>query len=192
MRIILEDIPDDADIVINGNHYNKEVTPSTALTATDVFKVYEGTQEWNGIIRTIQEWFYGAMSKTPWCATSLCWVLAQLGLREYTLRGKSDNVFDLNTRLADAVANDRCDTIGINNIKYGDIIIFSWSTPFSISAAKHVACAIKNNGNTVTCIGGNQSDSISVAEYSIDKIHAVYRPHYHKATLKNLEDLPSA
>lgn len=192
MRIILEDIPDDAEIVINGKIYNKEVTQPKYLTVTDVFMHYQGAQEWDGIIQSIQKWFYGTMAKTSWCATSMCWALAQLGLRQYTLQGKSDNVFALNARLRDAVSHDRCTEKKIEDIKYGDIIIFSWDGDFRPDSSKHVTSAIDRYGGKVKCIGGNQSNGINLAIYDTDKIYAVYRPHYAQGTLKSLEDLPSA
>lgn len=192
MRIILEDILEDAEIVINGTVYNKEETHPNFFTVADVFMHYQGTQEWDGIIPTIQKWFYGSMVKTAWCATSMCWVLAQLGLRQYTLQGKSDNVFNLNTRLRDAVSHGRCDEKKIEDIKYGDIIIFSWDGNFRPDSSKHVTSAIKLDGDHIKCIGGNQSNGINVASYDIHKIYAVYRPHYEQGTLKSLEDLPSA
>lgn len=192
MRIILEDIPEDAEIVINGCVYNKEETHPKYFTVTDVFMHYQGTQEWDGIIQTIQKWFYGSMIKAPWCATSLCWALAQLGLREYTLKGKSDNVYDLNERLRNAVSHGRCDEKKIEDIKYGDILIFSWDGDFKPNSSKHVSSAVKADGCYVKCIGGNQSDGIKVAAYDMNKIYAVYRPHYERGTLKSLEDLPSA
>lgn len=192
MRIILEDIPEDAEIVINGALYNEEETPPKYFTVTDVFMHYQGTQEWNGIIPTIQKWFYGSMIKEPWCATSMCWALAQLGLREYTLKGKSDNVFNLNQRLRDAVSHGRCHAEKIDNIKRGDIIIFSWDGNFNLTSNKHITSAIKLEGDVVKCIGGNQSNGINITSYDTHKIYAVYRPHYEQGSLKSLEDLPSA
>lgn len=192
MRIILEDIPDDVEIVINGSAYNKEENRPKYFTVTDVFMHYQGVQEWDGIIPIIQKWFYGSMIKAPWCATSMCWALAQLGLREYTLKGKSENVYDLNERLKDAVSHGRCDEKKIDDIRYGDIIIFSWDGDFKPTSSKHVAGVIKLNGKNIKCIGGNQSDGINIADYDTHKIYAVYRPHYEQGTLKSLEDLPSA
>ena len=48
-------------------------------TITDAFEPYIGTVEYNGIVKTIQEWFYGDLVKASWCATSCSFFADQVG-----------------------------------------------------------------------------------------------------------------
>lgn len=163
------------------------------LTLADVFYHYDGTREYDGIVAVIQRWYYGFLIKEPWCATSLCWALAQLGLREYTLKGKMENVYFLNKALHEAVMDKRCESVTSEELQYGDIVILNFSSIFSSTASKHVTVFDRwETTEKFAGIGGNQDDSICVKAYSKNNIYACYRPHYFKGTLKKLGDLPDA
>lgn len=165
---------------------------SDVITLADVLDVYEGTREYQGIVEVIQKWYYGYVSKTAWCATAVCWALAQLGLRAYTLNGKTDNVYQLNTLLKASASKGKCKLISDPlEYKRGDIVILCFDSVFNVNASKHVT--IFNRpliGNKFEGIGGNQSDSIRYSNYDMNNIIAVYRPDYEMGTLETIETLP--
>lgn len=49
---------------------------------------HRGDTEYNGFVATIQKWFYGSMVQASWCATTISYLLAQVGLGDI----KSENV----------------------------------------------------------------------------------------------------
>lgn len=177
-------------VLIDGIEYVPSDTP-TLLTLADVMKVYEGAEEYTGVVAAAQKWYYGYVSKTAWCATFLCWCLAQMGLREYTLGGKAENVYVLNDMLSQAAAKGKVKKIDTGQGERGDIIIYSWSEPFSTTSSKHVGViAGAREGLLYPTIGGNQDDMIKVIKYHLQYVKAIYRPDYTVSSLKSLSDLP--
>lgn len=191
MEITINGIsPNDCKITINGIDY-KPVTEPDYFTVSDVYYHYLGTKEYDGIIATIQRWYYGTLVKDSWCATSMSWALAQLGLREYTLKGKYENVYLMNNALSQGVSDNRCERVNVNDLRYGDILIFCWDDNFSLTAGKHITSYVERyDSNYVKCIGGNQNDGIFEKNYPINKIVTGYRPRYDLGTLKKLSLLP--
>lgn len=178
-------------------NYMEEVltteTKPTYYTVADVFKRYEGTREYDGIVAIIQQWFYGSVIESPWCATSMCWALAQLGLRAYTIGGKYENVYDLKQALSRGVSIGQCQSVSIYNMEYGDIVILNFDGNFSPTSSKHVTSFVEyKKDGWFSAIGGNQDDSIKFKDYNQENIVAVYRPQYSKGTLKNIDTLPKA
>lgn len=171
---------------------NADEEISEEITLADVLDVYEGTREYEGIVDTIQKWYYGYLSKTAWCATTICWALAQLGLRVYTLNGKTDNVYQLNTLLNASAKKGNCKIISKPaECKRGDIVILCFDSVFNLTASKHVTVFNRPLiGNKFEGIGGNQSDSIRYSNYDMNNIIAVYRPDYEMGTLETVETLP--
>lgn len=162
------------------------------ITLADVLDVYEGTREYEGIVEIIQKWYYGYLSQTAWCATTICWALAQLGLRVYTLNGNTDNVYQLDILLKASAKKGNCKLI-LNPAEYkrGDIVILCFDSVFNLTASKHVTVFNRPLiGNKFEGIGGNQSDSIRYSNYDMSNIIAVYRPYYDMGTLETIETLP--
>lgn len=63
-------------------------------TITDCFEPYIGTKEYNGIVKTMIEWYYGHFAKVAWCAISCSYMANQLGISDQ-FGGKNDNVYHL-------------------------------------------------------------------------------------------------
>lgn len=161
------------------------------LTLADVFLKYEGTQEYNGIVKTIQTWFYGHEVKDAWCCTALEWGLAQLGLFQYTLnRKKEDNVYDLYLLLENAVENEKIDKV--YSPQKGDIVVLCWNKEFNRESHKHITAVLSESAWGIECIGGNQNNGFNREVYSPDAVISYYRPHYDKETITDIRRLPNA
>ena len=52
---------------------------------------YVGTVEYEGIVKTIQEWYYGSLVKAAWCATAISYFADRNGLPVT----KAENVLNL-------------------------------------------------------------------------------------------------
>lgn len=192
MRLKFEDAPEELEIWVD----DTRVYPTESkeyFTLADVLEHYEGIREYEGIVAVMQNWYYGYVRKTAWCAVTICWGLAQLGLRNYTLEGKSDNVYQLDTMLEVACEKGHCKRIdNFKDLKRGDIVVFNFSPTFTPTSKKHVSVFGSNDGAYLRCIGGNQSDQIKYSNYRVVDAVSAYRPHYQNGSLKRLEDLPSA
>lgn len=177
-------------VLIDGIEYvPAENTP--LLTLADVMEVYEGTKEYTGVVAAAQKWYYGYVSETSWCATFLCWCLAQMGIRAYTLDGRAENVYILNELLIQAAAKDKVKQIDPKQGERGDIIIYGWSEPFSTTSSKHVGVISgPREGSLYPTIGGNQDNMIKVTKYHIQYVKGIYRPDYSVSSLKSLSSLP--
>lgn len=171
------------EVIIDGVRYVPEVNKAH-LTVTDIFEKYLGTKEYDGVVATIQKWYYGSLVKASWCATSLSWCLAQLGIMKVTIGTKEENVYNFKVKL-DKIGS--ATPINVNaDLQRGDILIFLWSGKFSTTASKHITSCYEFTDakqNNIKCLGGNQSDSISIQTYDRSKLYAVYRPSYDKNTI---------
>lgn len=182
--------PADVNITINGVDYVPVYIPDY-FTVADVFYHYAGVKEYDGIVAVIQKWYYGSLVKDSWCATAMSWALAQLGLRDYTLKGKFENVYLMNQALMKACSDGRCEQIPTGCYHYGDIIVLSFDDGFSITSNKHITSFVDwDGGLKIKCIGGNQNDGIFEKSYFVKDIVQAYRPNYYKGTLKKLANLP--
>lgn len=181
------------DIDLFPSESNPSVTrPKRPITVTDVFEHYNGEHEYEGIIARIQTWYYGKVLKTPWCATSMCWAIAQIGLLQYTIQKSTENVYILKERLDKAVYEGKAWVVSDkNSLERGDIIIFNWSGRFSTTSSKHVSSFVRllSDGSLV-CIGGNQQNAIRECSYSWDKVVCAYRLDYSASGVKDLSHLP--
>lgn len=178
------------EVMINGIRYVPEET-RPALTLADVMEHYEGTKEYDGIVATVQKWYYGSLVKAPWCATFLCWCLAQMGLRDYTLGGKTDNVFTLYHMLEKSVKAGTCEKVQLVSMRRGDIVIFKWENDFHETSSKHVGVIAYDDTHAAYTIGGNQDNCICTKPYAYSNIVGIYRPHYGNSSLKSVRDLPN-
>lgn len=174
------------DVIIDGVKYVPVEEVKKNLTVTDIFEKYLGTKEYEGIVGTIQKWYYGSLVKASWCATSMSWCLGQLGIMKVTIGTKEENVYNFNAKLKNVGSATPIPTDA--TLQRGDILIFLWSGKFSTTASKHITSCYEtcNVGqNNIKCLGGNQSDSISIQTYDRSKLYAVYRPDYSRNTIKS-------
>ena len=162
--------------------YNEETPETKGEKLYKLFKQFEGTKEYDGIVAQIQRWYYGSLVEASWCATAVSYFADQLGLPI-----KAENVNLMRCRCEALSAGgtgkywDRR-TSGLPDvIRKGDILFWLWSgDQMTITSSKHVGvCAadkVAIQSAVVPCIGGNQDDKICVKNYDTRKLYAVYRP----------------
>lgn len=148
------------------------------MTLADMFEPYIGVTEWNGIVRTIQEWYYGGLVKASWCATSVSYFANQMGIL-MQLGGKNENVNQMRLSCAGSGYGTYFDNPP-SQLRRGDILFWLWSgSVMSNSSNKHVGVCYDDTTDTIIpCIGGNQSDMICVQNYRRSALYAVFRPTY--------------
>ena len=162
--------------------YNEDVPETKGEKLYKLFKQFEGTKEYDGIVAQIQEWYYGSLVKASWCATAVSYFMDQLGIP-----AKAENVNDLRIKCANLTSNGKgyywCrNELGLPSIiKKGDILFWLWSGDTMTNASsKHVGvCAAEKvaiQSAVVPCIGGNQDNKICIKNYDTRKLYAVYRP----------------
>ena len=124
---------------------------------------WRGAHEWDNIVSGIQTWFYGYVSKTSWCATTMSYLLTAVGIPV-----KLENVLRLyNFAKKSGAGNFYTKDELPKNIKRGDILFFLWSKDtMTATSSKHVTmCEQDTDGEMILCIGGNQSDGSNAARY---------------------------
>ena len=161
--------------------YDDEIPETKGEKLYKLFKQFEGTKEYDGIVAQIQQWYYGSLVKTPWCATALSYFMDQLGVSL-----KAENVNDLRLKCKNLAEihktgkyYDRTGNGLPNTIRRGDILFWLWSGDRMTNlSSKHVGvCANNTNIDSIVvpCIGGNQDDKICVRHYDTRRLYAVYR-----------------
>lgn len=159
-------------------------------TVSDLFEPYIGTKEYNGIVATIQRWFYRCedIVRASWCATSMSYFLNELGLLS-KIGKRQENVYQMMKMCESAAKNGvgtfyyRNDIPQNFNILRGTIIfMLNSDPPMTETSSKHVTSMYENtkwkgSGNWKG-LGGNQSDMIRVSQYTQAKIYAIYIPPY--------------
>jgi hypothetical protein len=95
----------------------------------------------------------GASAKEPWCAAFVCWTIQQSGLFDDAIRPKNANAFGFDDwAKQEKVRNRVAVYYKPNDIKPGDIVVFSWS---------HVGVAIEPSvGNNFKSVEGNTGAGI--------------------------------
>lgn len=138
---------------------------------------WEGAREWDSIVSGIQTWFYGCMSKTSWCATTMSYLLTAAGIP--TRRENVKDLYDFAKKSGVGQFFTNGDIkIGLpKTIKRGDILFFLWSgDTMTETSRKHVTmCKEDTYGDMILCIGGNQSDGINPARYDRKYLYGVWR-----------------
>lgn len=138
---------------------------------------WKGAHEWDNIVSGIQTWYYGYMSKTSWCSTTISFLLTAAGIpiRRENVKtlydfGKSSGVGLFYTH--NDIKNGMPGTI-----KRGDILFFLWEgDKMETTSKKHVTmCEQDTDGETILCIGGNQSDGINPTRYDRRYLYGVWR-----------------
>lgn len=154
------------------------VPEGSMTTIVDEFNKYIGTVEYNGIVATIQTWFYGTLVKDAWCATSTSYFANVAGILDQ-LGGKNEGVYEMMNACRALHKTDGrfWDYPNIpRDLKKHDIIFFKRS------GMSHVAHLWKDQTytgtGTINVLGGNQSDMICKKDYKQIGIQAVYRPKY--------------
>ena len=158
-------------------------------TVTDLFEEHKGTKEYNGIVRTMIEWYYdGAFVKVSWCAISMSYMLNKLGLLS-KIGTKKDNVYNLMIECEKAAKK------GVGKFYYKDkipsgykvkrgtvIFILKSDPPMTVTSSKHVTSAYADftyaGKGYFNSLGGNQSDYIKESQYTQKSIYAIYEPPY--------------
>ena len=146
-----------------------------------LFKQFEGTEEYDGIVAQIQKWYYGSLIMASWCATAVSYFADQL---EVPIKAENVNImrWKCETLAASGTGTyyDRRTTGLPEVIHKGDILFWLWSgDTMTNTSSKHVGvCAAENvaiQSAVVPCIGGNQDNKICVKNYDTRKLYAVYR-----------------
>lgn len=154
---------------------NKASVPgkSRGVQMVEQLERWKGAHEWDSIVSGIQTWYYGYMSKTSWCSTTISFLLTGAGVpvRRENVKalcdfGKSSGVGRFYTK------NELPKTI-----KRGDIMFFLWSgDTMTETSRKHVTmCEQDTDGEMILCIGGNQSNGINPARYDRKYLYGVWR-----------------
>ena len=158
-------------------------------TITDCFEPYIGTKEYNGIVKTMIEWYYGHFAKVAWCAISCSYMANQLGISDQ-FGGKNDNVYHL---MKQTEAANKKTGKGLfkytSKIQKGTVIkrgtvlfLLKSAPPMTAVSSKHVTTAYKDFTYTgsgwIQTLGGNQSDYIRIANYPQKYIYAIFEPEY--------------
>lgn len=148
-----------------------------ALNIVDFLARYKGAKEYEGVVATIQKWYYGSLVKAPWCATCMSWVFNQLGIPV----DKAENVYTLMRNCQYAATQGHGTFYGrseLPELKKGDVCFLLFTgTTMTTTSKKHVTAFIaRPSAERIRCIGGNQSDKIQVTDYASSTLYAVYRP----------------
>lgn len=144
----------------------------------DFLAQYEGAKEYDGVVATIQKWYYGSLVKAPWCATCMSWAFSKLGIPV----DKAENVYTLMRNCQYAATQGHGTFYSKSELppelNRGDVCFLLFSgTTMTTTSSKHVTAYIKDAGaNSIHCIGGNQSDGIFTKTYNRSSLYAVYRP----------------
>ena len=148
-----------------------------ALNIVDFLARYKGAKEYDGVVATIQKWYYGSLVKAPWCATCMSWVFNQLGIPV----DKAENVYTLMRNCQYAATQGHGTFYGrseLPELEKGDVcfLLFTGTTMTTTSKKRVTALIARPSAERIRCIGGNQSDKIQVTDYASSTLYAVYRP----------------
>ena len=136
-----------------------------------ILEEHRGDVEYKGFVSTIQKWFYGSLVKASWCATTISYLLARVGLRDI----KADNVKTLLDKISASgkfeLLDKTCD------VERGDILFWLWSGDvMTTSSSKHVGLAAHpSKSSTIYCLGGNQKDKICTLAYDRKYLYCIAR-----------------
>lgn len=147
-------------------------------TIIDEFEKYIGVHEYEGIVATIQRWYYGSVVRDAWCATSTSYFANVVGVLDQ-LGGKQESVYTMMNNTKRLHQNDGRFFEYPNiptQLRKHDVIFFQRN---GISHVAH-CCedTVYSGTGMIKVIGGNQSDMICRKEYKQNGIQAVYRIKY--------------
>lgn len=151
----------------------------------DVAKEYLGLKEYPGakhnptIVQFAETVGHGWVQddETPWCASFVGACLAQAGLQGTgKLNARSYLGWGEEINIADAEA--------------GDIVVFWRGSPDSWTG--HVGFYAGHGTNTVQVLGGNQGNSVSIADYPTSRLLGVRRAKQQRTSLMQSTTLGAA
>lgn len=158
----------------------EEDSTSSNLTLADCFREHRGETEFTGMVAEIQKWYYGFVSKTAWCASSVSFFANEIGILDQ-IGGKNDNVYNMMKACEKSGKGTFYSKDNIPKaLKKGDILFWLWKgDTMTASSFKHVGvCEYDTSANLIYCIGGNQKDKICTLQYDRTFLYAVFRPEY--------------
>lgn len=159
---------------------NKYATEEKKMSTTivDEFSKYIGVHEYDGIVATIQRWYYGSLVRDAWCATSTSYFANVAGILNQ-IGGKNEGVYEMMNATKKLHQRDGRFFEYPNipyNLKKHDVIFFKRN---GMSHVAHLwRDEIYTGAGTISVLGGNQSDMICKKDYKQAGIQAVYRPDY--------------
>lgn len=155
--------------------YNEDGAAAPAISKKEkmvlMLAEHRGEVEYDGFVATIQKWFYGSVVQASWCATTISYLLAQVGLEDL----KSENVKTLLDKISASgkfeLLDKTCD------VERGDILFWLWSgNIMTTSSSKHVGIAEHpSTGSIIYCLGGNQKDKICTLGYDRKHLFCIAR-----------------
>ena len=146
---------------------------SRGVQMVEQLEKWKGAHEWDNIVSGIQNWYYGYMSKTSWCSTTISFLLTAVGIP--TRRENVKALYDFAKKSGVGRVYTKNDLP--KTIKRGDVLFFLWDgDTMTEKSSKHVTmCEDDTDGETILCIGGNQSDGIKPARYDRSYLYGVWR-----------------
>lgn len=157
----------------------KATTPgkTRGVQMVEQLEKWTGAHEWDGIVSGIQTWFYGCMSKTSWCATTMSYLLTAVGIPVRRENVKALYDFGKKSGVGRFYTHNDVKTGMPGTIKRGDILFFLWTgAMMTETSSKHVTmCEDDTDGDIIICIGGNQHDGINPARYDRKYLYGVWR-----------------
>jgi len=148
-------------------------TGARQIKMLELLRTWTGAHEWDGIVSGIQKWYYGYVSKTSWCATTMSYLLTAVGINV-----KRENVASLLDYARTSNIGHVYEKSEIpKTIREGDILFFLWGGgTMTAKSSKHVTmCNMDTCAGSIHCLGGNQSDGITEQMYARNCLYAVWR-----------------
>ena len=180
IKLMIDDkVVYETDLINKDETAADDALPSYGERIFDGFDANRNVKEYDGIVGEIQKWYYGSLVKDSWCATAMCYFANKAGCLE-AIGGKHDNVYDMMNAcmVADAKGLGKFyDKQHLpERIPQYSILFWLWSgSTMTSGSSKHVGMAeFASSGDTIYCIGGNQSNKICTKAYDRDYLYAIY------------------
>lgn len=151
------------------------------MTIIEGFEKYIGVEEYDGIVATIQTWYYGKVQHSAWCATSESYFADKAGILDQ-LGGRQEGVYEMmmNCKRIHEDGNAKGTFYWYGS--FPDVIPKGAILFFQKLGVSHVSNAYEPTKYSklgwIQCLGGNQNDSICVKRYSMAAIQAIFIPDY--------------
>lgn len=161
-------------IIVQANHANSLIHLPKSATGLKTFPVIETanlseTQKRLAVILKNEYTTQPAGTKyteganEPWCADFVSWVMKESGAPLLNKENGSWRIDDTPPLLEYYQSAGLFEEAGNGyNPKLGDIAIYQKPSPFG----NHVNIVVKNDNGTITSVGGNESNTIRVREYT--------------------------
>lgn len=171
---MIEILTDANKITINGRIFhlddsgitNSTGTPATDKTIADFFEQHLGTVEYEGIVETIQTWYYGRLVKAPWCATSVSYFAHLAGMGDVVGKWENVNRMKEYLRNKDLIDATKQYLGGNYQAKRGDLVFLSSAHSYADCSHVGVVSEINHETGYLKVVSGNSKDSIRFDEYN--------------------------